>query len=206
MKKIIFWGDPLLTGSAGYAELLGNHVFLHYPRADLSLATIPAASTHGEAGGPSLSDAFREAPLHAIGKDPDLLYLGFGDADLAAGQTPDEAARLLQDLVTVVLQKTHARIALSQVISAFFPEALRAACQAFNRRLQTLAGPRVTLLDLDGRVEAFLREHRESPGDQRALHVDTGRLTPLGQLLLAHHAFALTPWPDFQAQAILVDR
>jgi len=206
VKKIIFWGDPLLTGPAGYAELLGNHVFLHYPRADLSLAAIPAAPASGDAGVSTLSDALREAPLHAIGKDPDLLYLGFGDADLAAGRAPGEAARLLQDLVTLVLQKTHARIALTRVVPAFFPESLRDACQAFNRRLDSLAAPRVSILDLDGRVEAFLREHRESPGDQRALHVDTTRLTPLGQLLLAHHAFALTPWPDFQAQAILVDR
>src|SRR5688572_8150883 len=42
VKKIIFWGDALLTGPAGYADLLGNHVFLHHPKADLSLSVVPA--------------------------------------------------------------------------------------------------------------------------------------------------------------------
>lgn len=205
MKKIIFWGDGILTGPTGYAELLGNHVFLHHPRADLSIAAIPATPAPGD--GATLAEALREAPLHAIGKDPDLLYLGFGYADLQAGRAPEETARVLRDLITVVLHKTHARIALPQVVSAFFPEGeARGNCQAFNHAQQALAGPRVAVLNLDSRVEDFLGAHRESPGDQRALHLDSARLAPLGQLLLAHLAYALTPWPDFQAQAIFVDR
>ena len=179
---------------------------MHHPRADLSLASIPATPAPGDAGSATLAEALREAPLHAIGKDPNLLYLGFGYADLQAGRAPGESARLLQELITLVLQKTHARVVLPLVVSGFFPEGLRENCHAFNRSLKALAGQRVAVLDMEERVEDFLREHRESPGDQRALHVDSARLTPLGQLLLAHYAYALTPWPDFQEQAILVDR
>lgn len=192
MKKIIFWGDGILSGSAGYAGLLENHVFLHHPRAAVTM------SIQGKEGS-TLSEALREAPLHAIGKDPDLLYLGFGHSDISAGRSPDEIGQTLEDLVGLILQKTRARIAIPYLISSFFSDdEERDRCHFVNRILKGLAGSRVSVLDLDAKVEAFLREHRESPGDQRALHLNSSRLTPLGQLHLAHHAYALTPWPEFQ--------
>lgn len=193
MKKIIFWGDGILSGSAGYAGLLENHVFLHHPRAAVTL------SIQGKEGA-TLIEALREAPLHAIGKDPDLLYLGFGHSDIAAGRFPDEIGQTLEDLVGLILQKTRARIAIPFLISSFFSEdEERDRCHSVNRILGSLAGSRVSLLDLETKVEDFLREHRESPGDQRALHLNSSRLTPLGQLHLAHHAYALAPWPEFQS-------
>lgn len=191
MKKIIFWGDGILTGSAGYAGLLENHVFLHHPRAAVTL------SIQGKEGS-TLSEALREAPLHAIGKDPDLLYLGFGHSDVAAGRSPYEIGQTFQDLVSLILQKSRARLAISFLIPSFFSEdEERDRCHSVNRFLGSLADSRVSLLDLDAKVEDFLREHRESPGDQRALHLSSSRLTPLGQLHLAHHAYGLVPWPEF---------
>lgn len=201
VKKIIFWGDGILSGPSGYGELLENHVFLHHPRAAVSM------SIQGRDGS-TLAEALREAPLHAIGKDPDLLYLGFGHSDIAAGRTQGEIGRAFQDLIGLVLQKTRTRICLSGLIPGFFSEdEERLRCHAVNRTLLSLGGSpggpvgpgsRVAFLDLESKVEDFLREHRESPGDQRALHLDPSRLTPLGQLFLAHQAYSLAPWPDFQ--------
>lgn len=190
MKKIIFWGDGILAGPDGYGELLENHLLLHHPRADVSM------SIQGREG-TTLTDALREAPFHAIGKDPDLLFLAFGHADVQAGHAIGEILRVYQDLVSLVLQKTHARICLADLIPGFFPEeAEREICLTMNHSLRDLTSSRVSVLDLAGDVDAFLRDHRESPGDQRALHLDCGRLTPLGQLHLAHHAFRRVPWPD----------
>lgn len=189
----------MLTGPAGYAELLGDHLYLHHPRAELSLSVVPA--TIGEDGA-TLAGALREAPLHAIGRDPDLLCLGFGPADLKSGRSPEEVLRHIRDLSALVLQKTHAHLVLPLLISSFFPENEdRARARAVNAGLATLSGSRVAVVDLESKVESFLHAHRESEGDQRALHLDTGRLTPLGQLLLAHHAYALVPWPDLRPAA-----
>jgi hypothetical protein len=201
VKKIIFWGDGILSGPSGYAELLGNHVFLHHPRADLSLPVLPVAtSTSGD--GATLADALREAPLHAIGKDPDLLYLGFGYADLRAGRPAEEILRLHRELAALVTLKSRARLALPLLVSAFFSgEEERSRARIVNQGIRSMASQRVFVVDLDHVVENFLSAHRESPGDQRALHLDCNRLTPLGQLLLAHHAFRLAPWPDFSAVA-----
>ena len=193
MKKIIFWGDGLLAGLHGYGELLENHVFLHHPRADVSMSVLGR-------DGATLADALREAPLHAIGKDPDLLYLAFGHSDLAAGREPEEVLRGFQDLTALLLQKSHARLCVAGLVPAFFPEgSLRERCRTVNRGLRdAAAATRVSVIDLEAKVESFLREHRESPGDQRALHLDSGRLTPLGQLHLAHHAYRLVSWPGLQ--------
>jgi hypothetical protein len=189
----------MLTGPAGYAELLVDHVFLHHPRAELSLSVVAASAG---ADGSTLAEALREAPLHAIGRDPDLLYLGFGPADLKAGKAPEDILRVLGDLVSLVLHKTHAHLALPLLISRFFPDNDdRGRVRAVNSGIASLAGSRVAVVDLETRVEAFLRAHLESKGDQRALHLDTGRLTPLGRLLLAHHAYALVPWPDLRPVA-----
>jgi hypothetical protein len=202
VKKIIFWGDGILSGPCGYAELLRNHVFLHHPRAFLSLPAIlsstPASSGEGitSASGGSLAEALRDAPLHAIGKDPDLLYLGFGYADLKAGRSAEEILRHHRDLIALITQKTRAHLVLPLVITAFFSGEEGARAQIVNQGFRMMASPRVTVLDLDREVEAFLAEHRESPGDQQALHFDSGRLTPLGQLFLAHRAYGLTPWPE----------
>ena len=199
MKKIIFWGDAMLTGPAGYAELLGDHLYLHHPRAEISLSVVPA-SVGGD--GSTLAEALREAPLHAIGRDPDLLYLGFGPADLKAGKPPEEVLRVLRDLVSLVLQKTHAFLVLPLLISGFFPDTEdRGRVRAVNAGIAALAGSRVALVDLESQVDAFLSAHLQSEGDQRALHLDTGRLTPLGRLLLAHHAYAKVPWPDLRPAA-----
>lgn len=189
----------MLTGPAGYAELLGDHLYLHHPRAELSLSVVPA-SAGGD--GSTLAEAFREAPLHAIGRDPDLLYLGFGPADLKAGKPPEDILRSLRDLAALVLQKTHTHLVVPLLVSCFFPDNEdRARVRAVNAGLADMAGSKVAVVDLESKVEGFLRAHLESEGDQRALHLDTGRLTPLGQLLLAHHAYALVPWPDLRPAA-----
>lgn len=187
MKKIIFWGDGILAGPHGFSELLLNHIFLHHPRADV--ATYQYIDE-------TWQEAARNTPLHVIGKAPDLVVLGFGYSDLAAGRDPEEIAQTAKAAVTLMLQKTQSRVCLLSVVSSFFPEdAERERCHALNQALRASAGPRVDFVDLEGRVERFLAEHKLGAGEKRSLHLDSSRLTPLGRLFLAHHAFHLIAWP-----------
>lgn len=189
MKKIIFWGDGILAGPSGFAELLLNHIFLHHPRADVGTSLYGGESETWQA-------AAKNTPFHVIGKAPDLAVLGFGYADLAEGRAPEEIALAAQGMITLILQKTHCRICLLSVVSSFFAEnSEREKCHALNRKLRELEGPRVDFVDLEGRVERFLAEHKQGAGEKRSLHLDAHRLTPLGRLFLAHHAFHLIAWP-----------
>ena len=190
MKKIIFWGDGILSGPSGFAELLANHLFLHHPRADVS-TSLYGGETEG------WQDAVQKTPLHVIGKAPDLVVLGFGYSDLAAGRTPEEIALMAQGVITLMLAKTQSRICLLALVSSFFAgDSDRERCLALNRQLRELVGPRVDLVDVETRVERFLAEHKQGAGEKRALHLDRNRLTPLGRLFLAHHAYHLIAWPD----------
>jgi hypothetical protein len=193
VKKIIFWGDGPLSGAGGYGELLEDHVILHHPRTAVSMSIQGAENT-------LLAEALREAPLHAIGKDPDLLYLAFGHADMRAGRTAAEIIQAFRDLTDLILQKTHARICLATLIAGFFSgEGERDCIRAVNAHLRGLRDPRLGVADLDREVDSFLREHRQNEGDQHALHLDSARLTALGRLHLAHHAYRLVPWPELEA-------
>jgi len=189
MKKIIFCGDGILAGPSGFAELLLNHIFLHHPRANVSTSLYGGESE-------TWQSAAKNTPFHIIGKSPDLAVLGFGYADLSEGRTPEEIASIAQGMINLVLQKTQGRICLLSVVSSFFPEpADREKCHVLNGRLRELAGPRVDFVDLEGRAERFLLEHKQGSGEKRSLHLDASRLTPLGRLFLAHHAFHLISWP-----------
>jgi hypothetical protein len=188
VKKIIFWGDGILAGPSGFAELLLNHIFLHHPRANVGTSLYG-----GEAE--TWREAARNTPFHVIGKAPDLAVLGFGYADLAEGRTLDEITASAQAMLTLILQKTQSSVCLLSLISSFFSEEDREKCHALNGRMRELAGPRVEFVDLEGRVERFLAEHKQGSGEKRSLHLDTNRLTPLGRLFLAHHAFHLISWP-----------
>jgi hypothetical protein len=196
VKKIIFWGDGILAGPSGFAELLSNHIFLHHPRADVKTFFYGGDLANWQ-------DVVKDAPLHAIGKAPDLVILGFGYTDLAAGRTPEEISQMAHGVVTLLLQKTQSRVCLLSTVSSFFPEETdRERCHALNRRLRDLSGPRVSLVDLEGRVEWFFSEHREGPGEKHSLHLDRNRLTPLGRLFMAHHAFHLIEWPDVASRTL----
>lgn len=188
MKKIIFWGDGILAGPSGFAELLLNHIFLHHPRANVGTSLYG-----GEAE--TWREAAKNTPFHVIGKAPDLAVLGFGYADLTEGLTPEEITASAQAMLTLILQKTQCSVCLLSLVSSFFSEEDREKCHGLNRRLRELAGPRVEFVDLEGRVERFLAEHKQGSGEKRSLHLDTNRLTPLGRLFLAHHAFHLISWP-----------
>ncbi len=190
MKKIIFWGDGLLSGTTGYADLLANHIFLHQPQADVT------TSIYG-GGMATWQDAARETPLHVIGKAPDLVILGFGAADLSSGLSVEEITLEAESVLSLIQKKTHSRISLLSLISSFFEAGVqREACHKVNRRLREFSSDRVEWVDLETRVERFLNLHRQGPGEKHALHLDPARLTPLGRLFLAHHAFHLTSWPE----------
>ncbi|MDB5102515.1 MAG: hypothetical protein JWP91_204 [Fibrobacteres bacterium] len=190
MKKIIFWGDGILAGPSGFAELLSNHIFLHHPRADVSTSVYGGETTIWQ-------DVAKDTALHVIGKAPELVVLGLGYTDLAAARTPDEIAHIAGGVVTLILQKTQAKIRLLSTVSSFLvDEAERERCHALNRQMRDLSGPRVSLIDLESKAEWFYGEHRQGPGEKHSLHLDRNRLTPLGRLFMAHHAFHLIEWPD----------
>lgn len=191
MKKIIFWGDGLLVGTTGYAELLAHHIFLHHPQANVSTSIIHGATPA------TWRDVLRDAPLHVIGKAPDLVILGLGGADLSLEKSPEEIAHHAQAALNLMLQKTQCKVVLLSVVSSFFAEdAQREACHSLNHRLRELAVDRITWVDLESQVEIFLNQHRQGLGEKHSLHLDPARLTPFGRLFLAHHAFELISWPD----------
>lgn len=194
MKRIIFWGDGLLCGKEGYGELLGDHIFLHHPRTDINLAL------HGTPG-IELKEAMREAPFHIIGKDPDLLFLAFGHSDIALRLRSNYVLKIITEVANLVLQKTRAHICIPTLMSSFFYQGdFRDRCDEVNGEILKMGMQRVTIMDLNKKVQEFLEEHRQSQGDIKALHIDSERLTSLGQLFLSHHAYLQMPWPSLDSE------
>ena len=192
MKRIIFWGDGILAGPSGFAELLSNHILVHHPRADVKTYLYGVEATLWQ-------DVAKETPLHVIGKAPELVVLGLGYADLAAGRSPEEIAQAASGVITLMLQKTQARICLLSTVSGFLVGDAREICQSLNRRMRELSesvGARVDWIDLESPVAWFFNEHSQGAGEKHSLHLDASRLTALGRLFMAHHAFHLIPWPQ----------
>lgn len=192
MKKIILWGDGLLAGPQGFADLLIQHIFLHHPKADVS------TSTYG-GGNETWVEISRDVPLHVIGKAPDLVVFGYGFTDILAGKSPQDVLDQALVSINMVLHKTQAKVCLLSPIASFVEEGpLREASHTLNQLLSNMHSDRISFVDLENRVQRFLAQHRESPGEKHALHLDSQRLTPLGRLLLAHHAFHMIEWPSLE--------
>lgn len=189
MKKIIFWGDGILAGASGFAELLSNHILVHHPRADVKTFVYGAETTLWQ-------DVAKETPLHVIGKAPELVILGLGYADLTAGRSPEEIAHAASGVIHLMLQKTQARICLLSTVSGFLVGKERERCHVLNGLMRGLSAPRVDWVDLEAPVTWFFNEHSQGAGEKHSLHLDAGRLTALGRLFLAHHAFHLIAWPQ----------
>lgn len=193
MKKIILWGDGLLAGPQGFADLLIQHIFLHHPKADVS------TSIYGGANETWL-EISRDVPLHVIGKAPDLVVFGFGICDILAGKSPKEVVDQALVSIQMALHKTQAKVCLLSLMSSFVENGpMREATETLNQLFLAMHSDRIAFIDLENRVQRFLVQHRESPGEKHALHLDSQRLTPLGRLLLAHHAFHMIEWPQFDA-------
>jgi hypothetical protein len=189
MKKIIFWGDGILAGASGFAELLSNHILVHHPKADVKTFVYGGDATVWQ-------DVAKETPLHVIGKAPELVVLGLGYADLAAGRSPEEITQAASGVITLMLQKTQARICLLSTVSGFLVGDGRESCNVLNGRMRELTSPRVDWIDLESPVAWFFSEHSQGAGEKHSLHLDASRLTALGRLFMAHHAFHLIPWPQ----------
>lgn len=124
-----------------------------------------------------------------IGKAPDLVVIGLGTADMAEERPPEACLEKLGALLQLVLLKTRARVALTTVCTAFLPAPARAAAADYNDGLRLLAAAtpeRVSVLDLDPVVDAFLEAHRRGSGEKRSLHVHPLRLTSTGRVLLSN--------------------
>lgn len=174
----MFFGDGLLCPSEGYGEPIVELLTLRRPGAAFK-------SYHPGEESLTLEAALRGAPA-IIGKAPDFVLLGLGNADMARGVDPAAALEPLEALVQLLLLKTQARVAVANVCTAFQTAEARPAAAAFNAGLATLAGDRVERIDLDGPVNAFLEVHRRAAGEKRALHVGPLRLTSMGRVFLSH--------------------
>jgi hypothetical protein len=159
--------------------------------ADLLIVGNPAAPFRayfpGE-DGLTAAAAFKDAAA-VIGKAPDVAHLGVGHADLLRGDSPEAALDNLRGLVQLLLLKTQAHVSVATLCAAFLPPDIRPAAAAFDAGLASLAGDRVTVVDLDAAVNAFLESHRRGSGDKRSLHSSPLRLTSTGRTLLSDVVF-----------------
>lgn len=188
VKKLVFYGDGLLCPPSGYGEQLVDLCVLRQPGAVFQ-------SFHPGEENLLLETALKGAPFHILGKAPDLVYLGLGNADLLQSSDPHAMISTLDALLQLVLQKTRAQVAFTPAFEAFLPEAgQRERAQVYNAGLPALAGERVFFLDLNARIGDFLEKHRQGSGEKRALHQRPLELTSMGRVFLSQAALESLPW------------
>jgi len=191
MKNLVFYGDGLLCPPEGYSEQVVDRLVLRHPEAAFQ-------SYHPGEQNLTLEAALKGAPFHVIGKAPDVVFLGIGNADLLHSAEPAAMHAGLEALLQLIQQKTRAHLAFTSVCEAFLPEeSQREKARVYNAGLSALAGERAILLDLNGHVNAFLERHRQGAGEKRALHVLPLQLTSMGRIFLSHMAVENLPWDGF---------
>lgn len=189
MKNLVFYGDGLLCPPEGYGEQIVDLLVLRHPE-------LPFQSFHPGDQNLTLEAALKGAPMSVIGKAPDFVFLGMGNADvLHSSASPETLLKSLESMLHMILQKTRAHIAFTSVCEAFLPEEpQRLAARAYNFALPPLAGDRVHFLDLNQQVNSFLEKHRKGSGEKRALHSHPLGLTSMGRVFLSHVASENLPW------------
>ncbi len=191
MKNFVFYGDGLLCPPEGYSEQIVDRLVLIRPEAAFQ-------SFHPGEQNLTLEGALKNAPFHILGKAPDFVFLGLGNADLLRSAEPPAMRANLEALLQLILQKTRARIAFTSVCEAFLPEdSQREQARIYNAELSALDGERVVCLDLNSQLNACLEKHRQGAGEKRALHVSPLQLTSMGRIFLSHAALENLPWDRF---------
>jgi hypothetical protein len=189
----VFFGDGLMCPPDGYGEQIVERLVMSRPDAVFK-------SFHPGEEALTLEAALRGAPA-LIGKAPDFVLLGLGNADMIRGISPDEALGNLRALIQVLLLKTQARVVVANVCGAFLAPDARAITAEYNAELALMAveheGERVDVLDLDGPVNRFLEAHRRGAGEKRSLHAGPLRLTSMGRVFLSGTAFDQLKLEDF---------
>ncbi len=182
MKKIIFWGDEVFTGSHGFAEILIDYIFLSHP-----LNQIQTYSYGGE--GATWQQVLAQTPLHVISKSPDQILLCLGYNEIQSGKNVEYISIEVHNLLHLILEKTKAEIFVGNLCVDLFAEDKQEQAKQFNQILANINLPRLRLVDLDIPFKNYLQKHRESTGEKRSLHTQWNKLTTLGKLLLAQHFF-----------------
>ncbi len=185
MKKLQFLGDGLLGGLSGYGEMLAGLFFLERPESDIVLHSYTSE-------GMTFQEALRDAPIHVIGKAPDILFLALGYKDMEGEIDLHSVGESAFSLVKLLLQKTSANLYIANLCPELYSEetSTRARINTFNPILETLRSERIQILDVATPVSAFLAKHRLSPGEQRSIHANSNRLTVLGKLLFSRIVFS----------------
>jgi hypothetical protein len=195
LKNLVFYGDGLLCPSEGYGEAIVELLVMRRPDATFK-------SFHPGDENLTLEGASHGAAA-LIGKAPDFVMLGLGNADMLRGTDPAAPLGHLRALLQVLALKTQARIVVANVCTAFLPQEARGIASEYNADLAALAasagewGDRVRVLDLDGPVHGFLDAHRRGGGEKRSLHVQPLRLTSMGRLFLSATAYGSLALEDF---------
>lgn len=187
--RLVLYGDGLLTPPHGFGELLLDALLLKAP----ALAWQASLQGSEDLG---VEKAFHEASWRLLGKAPQEAILALGATEIQKGAKAKDLLPWLQELLQLIHNKTQAEIALVTLPLAFFPEgSAREEAGFWNAALAELDSGVIACFDLNAPVQAFFREHRESLGEKRALHVAANRLTMLGKLLLAQTVAENWPWP-----------
>jgi hypothetical protein len=188
LKNLVFFGDGLLCPPEGYGEAVVELFVTRHPGAAFK-------SFHLGEERLSLEAALGLVPA-LIGKAPELTVIGLGAADMNEGHAPEPSLEKLAALVQVLLSKTQTRVAVTTVCAAFLSPVARVAAAEFNAGVRMLpgtfpGGERVSVLDLDAAVDAFLDAHRRGVGEKRSLHASALRPTSMGRVFLSNTVYAL---------------
>jgi hypothetical protein len=181
LHKLIFIGDTLFQGQSGYQELLISQLVLYDPRSALNVLTFPGP-------GAAFHQILEQAPLHIIGKSPDLVLIAAGYSDVMGASDLSEIKVSLDAIFHLLKDKTNAEIFLVNLCTAFFKgDSIRLArCEYINAILGCYKGfSGYRLVDADSQAAKFLEAHYSSAGMKMALHKEGPVLTSLGALLLA---------------------
>jgi hypothetical protein len=181
LHKLIFIGDTLFQGQSGYQELLISQLVLFDPRSALDVLTFPGP-------GAAFHEILKQAPMHIIGKSPDLVLIAAGYSDVMGESALLEIKERLDSVFNLLKDKTNAEILSVNLCTAFFKgDPIRLArCEFINAILGCYQGfSRYRLVDADAQAAKFLEAHHSSTGMKVALHKEGPVLTGLGALLLA---------------------
>jgi hypothetical protein len=198
LQRFVLYGDGLLVPHTGFGETLLDWMLLASPQANWQ------ASQQGSEEW-TVAAALSEASWRVIGKAPHGVVLALGATQIEAGEKAADLLPGLTELTHLLLAKAHAHLHWITLPTGFFVDGpVRREAEAFNEGLRQLCQGEarststapVTLCDVNVEVEAFLRRHRESSGEKRALHHRANRPTPLGRLLLAQIVAKSWPWPS----------
>lgn len=154
-------GSGVGARNGGYVARLFTRLSQHRPGSELANFCESGATTE---------DVWRRQLQSGVQKSPDLVTLGIGINDIGHGFTIEQFAKIYDEILTTLKQKTRAKIVVTNIpdISSAprIPASVRAEYQReierFNQRLEEIArGHEVTIFDIFTITRRELPSHSE---------------------------------------------